>query len=169
MAYVIFDLDGTVICSAHRQNTLPDGSLDLEHWLENNTHEKIMGDSLLPLARIMKNMKAAGHKVIICTARSPHPSNHIFLEEQGLAHDVFLSRGENDFRGDAQLKVELLSEYFASEGFSSIAEAKAIMFDDNLKVIDALIKVGITMYNATIANANFRKVERAKQLGRWAA
>ena len=162
MAYVIFDLDGTVICSAHRQNTLPDGSLDLEHWLENNTHEKIMGDSLLPLARIMKQMKAAGHTVIICTARSPHPTNHIFLETHGLSHDVYLSRGENDFRGDAQLKVELLSEYFASEGFTSIAAAKAIMFDDNLKVIDALIKEGIKMYNADIANEGFRKLERKR-------
>lgn len=152
MAYVIFDLDGTVICSAHRQNTLPDGSLDLEHWLENNTHEKIMGDRLLPLARIMKNMKAAGHTVIICTARAPHPSNHIFLEKHGLEHTVFLSRGENDMRGDAQLKVDLLRDYFTSEGFSSIAEAKASMFEDNLKVIDALIAEGITMYDARIAN-----------------
>lgn len=156
MAYVIFDLDGTVICSAHRQNTLPDGSLDLEHWLENNTHEKIMGDRLLPLARIMKNMKAAGHKVIICTARSPHPTNNIFMEKHGLAYDVFLSRGENDFRDDAQLKVALLREYFASEGFTSIAAAKASMFEDNLKVIDALIAEGITMYDATIANRRLK-------------
>ncbi|NDC25475.1 MAG: hypothetical protein EBZ49_15290 [Proteobacteria bacterium] len=121
MAYVIFDLDGTVIDSSHRQNTLPDGSLNLEHWLENNTHEKIMADSLLPLAASMKAIKAAGHTVIICTARSPHPSNHIFLEEQGLGHDVFLSRGENDM-------------------------------DDNLKVIAAMLSIGITCFNATKQN-----------------
>lgn len=162
MAYVIFDLDGTVICSAHRQNTLPDGSLDLEHWLENNTHEKIMGDRLLPLARIMKNMKAAGHKIIVCTARSPHSANHEFLATHGLDHDVYLSRGENDTRSDVILKVELLSSYFESEGFASIAEAKAIMFEDNLKVIDALIPQGIKMYDATIANENFRKLGRKR-------
>jgi len=152
MAYVIFDLDGTVIDSSHRQNTLPDGSLNLEHWLENNTHEKIMADSLLPLAASMKAIKAAGHTVIICTARSPHPSNHIFLEEQGLGHDVFLSRGENDMRGDAQLKIDLLEDYFKSEGFTCAAEANAIMFDDNLKVIAAMLSIGITCFNATKQN-----------------
>ena len=152
MAYVIFDLDGTVIDSTHRQNTLPDGSLNLEHWMENNTHEKIMADSLLPLAQQMRNIKKAGHTVIICTARSPHPSNHIFLEEQGLAHDVFLSRGNNDNRGDAQLKIDLLEDYFKSEGFTCAAEANAIMFDDNLKVISAMLSIGITCFNATKQN-----------------
>jgi hypothetical protein len=152
MAYVIFDLDGTVIDSTHRQNTLPDGSLDLDHWLENNTHEKIMGDSLLPLANSMKQIKAAGHAVIICTARSPHDSNHIFLEEQGLGHDVFLSRGAGDMRGDAQLKIDLLEDYFKSEGFTCAAEAYAIMFDDNLKVIAAMLSIGVTCFNAVKYN-----------------
>lgn len=153
MAYVIFDLDHTVIDSSHRQNTLPDGSLDLDHWLENNTHEKIMADSLLPLADSMRKIYAAGHTVIICTARSPHPSNHIFLEEHGLNHHVFLSRGENDHRGDSVLKVELLEEYFKAEGFTSAKEACAIMFDDNLKVIAAMIEIGIVCFNAHKENA----------------
>lgn len=152
MAYVIFDLDGTVIDSAHRQNTLPDGSLDLAHWIENNTHEKIMGDSLLPLAKSMKQIKKAGHTVIICTARAPHESNHLFLEKHGLEHDVFLSRGVNDMRGDAQLKIDLLEEYFVGEGFSCAADACAIMFDDNLKVIDAMLSIGITCFNAVKHN-----------------
>lgn len=162
MAYVIFDLDGTVICSKHRANILPDGSLDLERWLENNTHEKIMDDSLLPLARIMRSMKIAGHTIVVCTARSPHPTNKLFLRHYGLEYDVYLSRGEGDMRSDAQLKVDILTEYFIGEGFNSIREAKAIMFDDNLKVIDALIKQGITMYDASIANENFRKIERMR-------
>ena len=46
----IFDLDHTVIDSSHRQLTKADGSLDLAHWIANNTREKIMADSLLPLA-----------------------------------------------------------------------------------------------------------------------
>ena len=46
----IFDLDHTVIDSSHRQLTKADGSLDLAHWITNNTREKIMADSLLPLA-----------------------------------------------------------------------------------------------------------------------
>lgn len=152
MAYVIFDLDHTVIDSSHRQNTLPDGSLDLAHWLENNTHEKIMGDSLLPMANQMRNIYAAGHTVIICTARTPHPSNHIFLEKHELNHHVFLSRGEGDMRGDAQLKIELLEEYFKGEGFTCAREANAIMFDDNLKVIAAMLEIGIVCFDAKKQN-----------------
>jgi hypothetical protein len=152
MAYVIFDLDHTVIDSSHRQNTLPDGSLDLAHWLENNTHEKIMGDSLLPMAGQMRNIYAAGHTVIICTARTPHPSNHIFLEKHELNHHVFLSRGKNDMRGDAQLKIELLEEYFKGEGFTCAREANAIMFDDNLKVIAAMLEIGIVCFDAKKQN-----------------
>lgn len=160
MAHIIFDLDGTVICSKHRCNTLPDGSLDLDHWFENNTHDKIMRDSLLPLARIMREMYAAGHNVIVCTARSPHDSNHHFLRENDLPHHVFLSRRAGDMRGDAQLKIDLLTDYFQSIGFSSVADAKAIMFDDNAKVIDAMISLGITVVNAVMANNNLRKVGR---------
>jgi hypothetical protein len=47
----IYDLDHTVIDSTHRQATLADGSLDLAHWIENNTPELIARDSLLPLAK----------------------------------------------------------------------------------------------------------------------
>lgn len=162
MAYVIFDLDGTVICSKHRQNTLSDGSLDLEHWLEHNTYEKIMGDSLLPLARIMRSMKIAGHKIIVCTARTPHEANIEFLLQHELHYDVYLSRGINDWRGDAELKVDLLRDYFMCEGFSSVADAKAIMFEDNLTVINALQREGVTIYDANLANANFRKIEQRK-------
>ena len=47
----IFDLDGTIIDSSHRQATLPDGTLNLAHWFENATPEKIFEDKVLPLAR----------------------------------------------------------------------------------------------------------------------
>ena len=65
----IFDLDGTVIDSSHRQNTLPDGSLDLAHWVENNTPEKILSDSLLPLAEKMRSVRSATDTVAVITAR----------------------------------------------------------------------------------------------------
>lgn len=152
MANVIFDLDGTVINSDHRKATKADGSLDLDHWFENNTPDKIARDSLLPLARIMRNIKAAGHTVIICTARSFQVADLDFLYDNNLPFDVLLYREPGNMEGDDSLKVRLLSDYFASKGYSSVAAAKPIMFDDNLKVIDAMLKIGITCYDATIAN-----------------
>ena len=153
MAYVIFDLDGTVIDSSHRQSTKADGSLDLDHWIERNKPDMIMRDSLLPLARVMRIIKANGHKVIVCTARAYQIADEEFLALHGLNYDAYLSRNaKGDMRDDASLKVELLNAYFKGLGFRSVAAAKPMMFDDNLKVLDAMTKIGIMAYDATQAN-----------------
>ena len=157
MAYVIFDLDHTVIDSSHRQATLPDGSLDLAHWFENNTPEKIALDSLLPLASQMRNIYAAGHTVIVCTARSIttpeiQAAHDEFFARNDLPFHVFLNREPDNMESDAPLKIRLLENYFKSQGFSCAAEATAIMFDDNLKVIDAMLSIGITCFNAVKHN-----------------
>lgn len=153
MAYVIFDLDGTVIDSTHRQATKADGSLDLDHWFENNTVDKIMADSLLPLAESMRALMAAGHKIVVCTARAIQPADKLFLAVNRLAYDALLHREVGNMESDASLKIRLLEEYFIAEGFDNAAQAKAIMFDDNLKVIDAMVSIGIKCYNATHVNA----------------
>ena len=157
MAYVIFDLDGTVIDSDHRKAALPDGSLDLAHWFENNTPEKIALDGLLPLANQMRNIYAAGHTVIVCTARSIETpeiqeAHDEFFTVNNLPFHVFLNREPGNMEGDASLKVRLLNDYFISEGFTCAADANAIMFDDNLKVIDAMLSIGITCFNAIKQN-----------------
>lgn len=153
MAYVIFDLDGTVIDSSHRQATKADGSLDLDHWFEHNVPEKIMADSLLPLADSMKQIKAAGHTVIVCTARAIQPADKVFLATNGLEYDAILHREMGNMEADSSLKIRLLEQYFISKGFNSAREANAIMFDDNLKVISAMLSIGITCFNATKYNA----------------
>ena len=157
MPYVIFDLDGTVINSDHRKASKPDGSLDLAHWFENNTPEKIALDTLLPLARIMRILYAAKNTVVICTARSiqtPEIQEAFddFFVENNLPFHVFLNREPDNMESDETLKVRLLGDYFKAEGFDSPANANAIFFDDNLKVLDAVAKLGIVCYDATICN-----------------
>lgn len=152
MAYVIFDLDGTVIDSSHRKATKPDGSLDLEHWIENNVHDKIMQDSLLPLAASMRALAAIGHTIIICTARAIQPADKLFLVLNRLPYDVLLHREIGNMESDASLKVRLLETYFIGQGFNSASEARAICFDDNLSVIEALTERGIKCYDATRLN-----------------
>ena len=61
----IFDLDGTTIDSSHRQNTLPDGSLNLDAWVRNNTPEKIAADTLLPLAASWKTINRKRDQIAI--------------------------------------------------------------------------------------------------------
>ena len=80
----IFDLDGTTIDSSHRQNTLPDGSLNLDAWIRNNTPEKILADSLLPLAEKMRGVNREMDTVAVITARVMQDADLAFLKLNGL-------------------------------------------------------------------------------------
>ena len=64
----IFDLDGTIIDSSHRQMVKSDGTLDLAKWFENATAEKIFADKVLPLATQVRRRQKAGDYVMVCTA-----------------------------------------------------------------------------------------------------
>ena len=59
----IFDLDGTVIDSTHRQGET------LDDWRRMNTVGNIMRDGLLPLAGKMQTAIQDGLDVWVCTSR----------------------------------------------------------------------------------------------------
>jgi hypothetical protein len=155
----IFDLDHTVIDSSHRQLTRADGSLDLDHWIENNTPDKIMADKLLPAAAYMRGKIQAGHEVIICTARVLSQADLTFLFKHGLLCSTILSRPMGDNSRDADLKERLLREHAAMTGvpFARFAST-SIMFDDNQGVLSRIQWLGITghcaiQFNKLLATA----------------
>ena len=151
--HFIFDLDHTVIDSSHRQLTKADGSLDLTHWRENCTHEKIMADTLLPLARTMQDAINNGQNVIICTARVLGRSDIIFLAKHGLLASVILSRPEGDNTPDAELKTRLLKQHCQKVGITWARFTRsAYMFDDNANVLAEMKSHGITALNAIKIN-----------------
>ena len=76
----IFDLDGTIIDSSHRQMVKPDGTLDLAKWFENATAEKIFADKVLPLAQQVRKRQKAGDYVLVCTARNMTFADFEFLQ-----------------------------------------------------------------------------------------
>jgi hypothetical protein len=154
MQYFIFDLDHTIIDSSHRQSYLADGSLDLVHWRENSTPEKIQQDSLLPLAShwssLLDNLNI---RIIVCTARVMAAADYQFLTEHGLFADYILSRPEGDTSGDASLKIGLLNDFIESQGVSWKRFIQgAVMFDDNRKVIEALKALGLNVVDAIQTN-----------------
>jgi len=152
--HFIFDLDHTVIDSSHRQLTKADGSLDLAHWRENCTHEKIMADTLLPLARTMQDAINNGQNVIICTARVLGRSDIIFLAKHGLLASVILSRPEGDNTPDAELKTRLLKQHCQKVGITWARFTRsAYMFDDNVNVLAEMKSHGITALNAIKINS----------------
>ena len=150
----IYDLDHTVIDSSHRQLTRADGSLDLAHWIENNTREKIMRDKLLPLAGHWKTQRARGCEIVICTARVMGEHDLDFLDKHDLFWDGLISRSLKDGSADAVLKERGLRTYAHEQRVSWRRFCQfSMMFDDNLNVIKALTARGLRVYNSLEINA----------------
>ena len=151
----IFDLDHTVIDSSHRQLTRADGTLDLDNWIANCTREKINQDKLLPLARLMRSVYSNGHHVVICTARVLSVHDHCYLADNNLRADYILSRAMGDNRGDAEMKRDLLINYFASKNIPLARWTRnAVFYDDNDAVLSMARDLGITAKNAIQINAS---------------
>ena len=147
----IFDLDGTVIDSSHRQNTLPDGSLDLAHWIENNTVDKILSDSLLPLAEKMREVRS--DTVAVITARVIQDADLAFLNRHGLKFDYLFSRAQgNDTPDDILKKRAILKLARKLQRSMNWMRKNTVFFDDNLAVLDIMASMGIKTINATLAN-----------------
>ena len=154
---IIFDLDATVIDSSHRQLANLDGSLDLANWRENCTQEKIMRDSLLPLADGMRDFISRGWHVIICTARIMGEFDYQFLKENGLYVGDILSRPNDCNMADADLKEMLLRGYADSIGFSYARFCKsASIYDDNKKVLKRLASHGILAHDSISLNETLK-------------
>jgi hypothetical protein len=155
----IYDLDHTVIDSTHRQATLADGSLDLAHWIENNTPEKIARDSLLPLAKQMRENFKRGAEIVVCTARVLQCADYEFLREHGLRAHAILSRPMGDNTSDHLLKERLLREYARKRGISWARFCKfSTMLDDNQNVITHLTNMGLWIHNAVPFNERLERL-----------
>jgi len=138
----IFDMDGTIIDSSHRQATKPDGTLNLDAWIENATPEKISKDVVLPLAQQIRKRQKAGDYVLICTARQMSFADFEFLQDNGICPDKIISRPLGNMEADGSLKAKQLSKLFNLKQF---AKASKIMFDDAASVRSALRKIGIAV------------------------
>lgn len=134
----LFDLDQTVICSKHRQLTKPCGSLDLEHWKENCTPEKVAQDSLLPLADSMRSLFTLPHnKIVICTARVMSAPDWQFLARHNLPFHDALHRAPDDTRGDAEYKYSKIWSYLTSQKIPRNKWSVSVcLVDDNTKVLE---------------------------------
>ena len=148
----IFDLDGTVINSEHRTPRLPDGSVDVHGFLAMKNRKMVFRDTLLPLARTMRQAHADPDvTVAVCTSRTMHEMDLHYLRFHKLGHDIMLHRIKGDFdTPDADLKTGLIQPLL--DKFRA-----AVMFDDNLSVIDAIRKLGVRVINSTFHNQRLLK------------
>jgi hypothetical protein len=149
----VYDLDHTLIDSSHRQLTRADGSLDLDHWREHCTREKIFADGLLPLAFHAKRNMTRFVEVIACTARVMSSADYDFLRDNGLNFERILSRPMDCQMSDALLKETLLRADAMEQGESFYRYARrSIMIDDNKNVLNHLSGLGFRCYNAISIN-----------------
>ena len=149
----IFDLDETVIDSAHRTPNNPDGTLNLPAYMERHTPENVARDTLLPLARVMQRLKWAGAEIWILTARDMLPCDYEFLQRHNITATKIMSRDRAKPKHyackDGDYKRRWIQPLLNLRQF---AKAHFIVFDDAAPVLSVMRKLGLTALNARKIN-----------------
>ena len=133
----IYDMDGTIVCSLHRYRTIVDDNgerIDLDYWRENEY--RAMDDGLLPLAKqYMADIADPDVYVIIATARIIRGPDMQFIREILGMPNYIISRGENDNRSGATLKINGLTKFFNLLNFKNVP---AVFYEDNIQYLKAV-------------------------------
>ena len=140
---VICDVDGTLVDITKRLAIAEAGAkkgkklnwdilLDPKVILENDVEQE-------DVTGVIKSLIESGHRVIITSARN---ERHREVTEKQLAnfginHSALFLRADDDFRGDDDVKEELLGK-IREAGFDP-----KVAFDDRQKVVDRWRKIGI--------------------------
>jgi len=137
----VFDLDGCVIDSSHRyRSQVVEGveKIDLDYWRENCTPEKIMSDTLLPMAKHYKKLMVdASAYVVVATARVMQEADFLSLTMLlGGADHIIHRLGVNDNRRGAALKAAGLRKLLNLKAFAKIKDRH--FYEDN---VDYLVPV----------------------------
>ena len=131
----IFDLDGTIICSKHRQKLKPNGDLDLDHWIANRAKYHLVNrDTLLPLSRLWRAIQI-GTPPAICTSRVISHLEIDFLERHDLWYNSFMHREEGDRTPDAEYKVNHIRRHLDETGWEASATT---LYEDHAGVREAV-------------------------------
>ncbi len=150
MQHVIFDLDGTVVCSKHRYRAIEGGGIDLPYWIEQNSRENCLNDSLLPVVRTLRNDYKAGSNIIICTARVLSEWDYEFFMENDIPFHVMLDRPSGCTLNDADLKEFQLRLYAHQQGISWAKFCLTSMFFEDARIVlDRMMEIGIPTIDAT--------------------
>jgi hypothetical protein len=135
----IYDLDGTLIDSSHRYRA-KDNRIDLAHWRENDTPDKVMQDSFLDLYEWLKvDLERKDTFVIFATARAcvENDHNYEFLKVHNIVPDMFIHRqGNSDTRGGAELKIAAIKPLLNLKQFQN---ATIHIFEDNINYLHDMV------------------------------
>ena len=131
----IYDMDGTIVCSLHRYQTVGD-KIDLQYWRDNEY--RAMDDGLLPLAEQYKaDLANPDVFVIIATARVLHNPDRNFIASVLGQPDYIISRKNGDSRSGGLLKILGLKKLFSLKQFKKIKDT-AVFYEDNTSYLKAV-------------------------------
>ena len=139
----IFDLDGTVIDSAHRTPNNADGTLNLDAYKARHTPENVAKDTLLPLARLIRAAYESGIYTVILTARDMKACDYEYLAKHGIRAHKVMSRDTVKSKkhynaGDAEYKAKWIKPLLNLKQFTRCA---VVMFEDAPPVKSELRKL----------------------------
>lgn len=109
----------------------------------------IMRDSLLPLARIMRELIASNKMVAICTSRVLNETDWEYLEIHQILPRIIISRIEGDTTPDAEFKTRELKW-----SFNALTLRQSQMWEDMPDIRASVSKIGVM----AIDPAPFNKV-----------
>ncbi len=159
---LIFDLDETVIDSAHRTPNNPDGTLNLQGYIANHNAANVFMDKLLPLARTMQQAIKDGYKVAILTARDMAWFDYDFLKAHGIAPRHIYSRDKCKTKRHYKMSDGQYKQHWFALMPKSLTEQHCIMFDDSKPVKAAMRMIGVTCLCAHKVNARLYVQGRGK-------
>lgn len=114
-----YDIDGTLVDSSHRYAALPNGNVDLEHWLDN--HYRIFNDRLLPLAdQYKRDLSDSETYTVICTLRPPHALDLMFIREILGMPDSLIMNVSNETENLGNFKRRAFSRLFNLKQFAAL-------------------------------------------------
>ncbi|MDH3380756.1 MAG: hypothetical protein OEQ39_27900 [Gammaproteobacteria bacterium] len=132
----VYDLDGVLVDSSHRYRNKPDGTIDLQYWIENRTPEKIAKDKILPRARqYLADCLNPARYTVICTSRVYHSADIEFIVGRLGAPDKLFMRPEGNNDADGVLKRKQLAALFNLRQFNKLPR---YLWEDNNHNIAAL-------------------------------
>ena len=114
-----YDFDGTLVDSSHRYAALPNGNVDLAHWIEN--HHRLWDDRLLPLAdQYMADVADPETYTIICTLRPPHWSDIRYIRTRLAMPDCLIMNALNESENLSGFKRRHFARLFNLRQFANL-------------------------------------------------
>jgi hypothetical protein len=134
----VFDCDGVLVDSSHRYRTLPSGTIDLPHWIENNTPDKVARDTLRShYGTYATSLKNSSIYTIIATARQCIKHDFDYFRSVIGWPNKLIYRQYGDTRSDWKIKLAGLRQLL---GLRQFRTCPVTVWEDNSITIRELAR-----------------------------